>query len=223
MSTERGSKGGIIQLVGAGGAALLLCAAAALGTHATFGLLSDSVAGNGSFAAGAVTLGADINSSCSVPEMLPGDSSAPCTVKTSYGGNLPAYVGLDILIETQSGTGGTPLYNPSDSSHDLQLTISSTNPSVTYNVPTSPTTCPDGAVPGSMCYEIDNEIVSTTPFTSSSSPVSFTTSVSLPGDASSGYRGGAASVILTVHAAQATNNEASGCSAGSACSTVGWR
>jgi len=141
----------------------------------------------------------------------------------SYTGTVSGFMALDVLIETQAGNGGTKLYNPADSSHALQVAVSSSSPSVpTYTVPTTATTCPGGAPAGSTCYLAQNLLVSASAFTSSSPAVTFTTTVSLPSGTTTGYRGGAAQVILTAHAAQSGNNAAGGCTAGVACSTVHW-
>jgi hypothetical protein len=132
------------------------------------------------------------------------------------------YLAVNTLIETQSGAGGTKLYNPADGSNDLQVTVSSTSPSVTYTLPTTATTCPGGAPAGSTCYELDNELVSTSAVTSAA--VAFSISLRVPTTSATGYQGGAAQVILTTHAAQSKNNTLS-CSAtpaaGSPCTPSG--
>ncbi len=211
------------RLLLAAAIAMSFSAAAILGTSATFSLLSSATATqSNTFAAGTVTLTNDISGACAVSNMLPGASPAPCALKATYGGSVPAYMAVDVLIETQSGNGGTNLYNPSDSAHDLQIALSSTSPSVTYTVPVTSTPCPGSAPSGSNCYELDNEIVSLTPFTNASAPVAFSTAVTFPASTTSGYRGGAAQVILTAHAVQSGNNSASGCTPGVVCSTVRW-
>jgi hypothetical protein len=91
-----------------------------------------------------------------------------------------------------------------------------------YTIPTSPTTCPGGAPAGSTCYELDDELVSTSAFTNTSPTVAFTTSVSLPPTTTTGYRGGSAQILLTAHAAQFSNNAATGCTVGAPCTTAHW-
>ena len=175
-------------------------------------------------AAGTVTLGTNVSGACGVTNMLPGASPTPCTLTATYSGSAPAYVAVDVLIETQAGNGGTALYNPADSAHDLQVAVSSSPPAVSYTRPTVLTTCPTGAPGGSSCYELDNELLSLTP-TAAAPPnttVTFTTTVSLPATTTTGYRGGAAQIILTVHATQSGNNSASGCTAGQSCASVRW-
>jgi len=200
-----------------------LAAVAALVSGAAFGLFSSTAtSSSSSFTAGTVTQSNDLTGACTVSDMLPDASETTCTLGVTYTGDNPAYLGLDVLIETQAGSGGTKLYKPSDSSHDLQVEITSTSPSVTYTLPLTSTTCPGGAPAGSTCYELDNELVSTTPFTTTSSQVVFTTTLSLPTTSTTGYQGGAAQIILTAHATQSGNNAQSGCTAGQTCTSVSW-
>jgi hypothetical protein len=179
-----------------------------------------------SVAAGTVTLTSNVSGACSATNMLPGSTPAPCTLTATYSGSVSAYMGLDVLIETQAGNGGTNLYNPADSTHALQVTIASSNPTVaSYTLPTTSTTCPGGAPSGSTCYRLDNELVSLSALAAAppNSTVTFTTTVSLPSTTTTGYRGGAAQVILTAHATQSSNNgSTSGCTAGQSCAPVHW-
>jgi hypothetical protein len=204
----------------------LLTSAVALSlslTGVTFGRYSSSeTSGHSSFTAGIVTLTDSAIANCPVSNLLPNSTSSTCTFTTTYTHPVSAYLAVNVLIETQAGSGGTRLYTPSDSSNDLQVTITSSNPSVTYTVPTSSTTCPVGTPSGSACYELDNELVSTNPFTSAT--VSFSVSVNLPTSSLTGYQGGAAQIILTTHAVQSSNNTLS-CSstpaAGAPCNLSG--
>jgi hypothetical protein len=192
-------------------------------TGTSLGRFSASkTSGTNSFAAGTVTLANSAIANCPVSNLLPSASPGACTFTATYSGSAPAYLAADVLIETQAGSGGTKLYNPGDSSNDLQVTITSSSPSVTYTVPTASTTCPGGAPSGSSCYELDNELVSTSAFTSAA--VTFGVSVTLPASSATGYQGGTAQIILTTHAAQSKNNTLS-CSttpaAGSPCTPSG--
>ena len=205
--------------------AVSLAAVAALVSGATFGFLSGTASSStSSFTAGTVTQSNDLTGTCAVSNMLPNGAPSTCTLKVTYTGNDPSYLGLDVLIETQAGSGGTNLYNPTDASHDLQVGLSSSNPTVpSYTVPASATTCPVTAPAMSSCYELDKELVSTTPFTSASPQVTFTTTLSLPTTSTTGYQGGAAQIILTAHATQSGNNGSTGsCTAGQTCNGVNW-
>ena len=204
--------------VGVVAAVAVLLATVALARFTT----TKSTQTSSTFSSGTVSLTNNVTGACGVANMLPSAAPAACTLKATYGGSLPAWVSVNVLIETQAGNGGTKLYNPSDSAHDLQVTLTSTSPTVTYAVPVTATTCPGGAPSGSTCYELDNELVSAMPVTSSSSATTFTVAVSLPAGTTTGYRGGAAQVVLTAHAAQSGNNAATGCTAGQTCAAAHW-
>ena len=176
---------------------------------------------SGSLLSGTVSLNANVTGACSASNILAG-GSATCTLTANYMGSASAYLGLDILIETQAGNGGTALYHPSDSPYGLQVSVSSASPSTTFTVPTSTTTCPGSAPTSSTCYELDKELVSTSALTSQSPTVTFSTTVSVPSASTAAYRGGSAEVLLTVHATQASNNSVSGCSAGAVCTLPRW-
>ncbi len=186
------------------------------------GLLSSrSTLHHDAFSSGTVSLSSSAGSSCLASNLLPGATPASCTLTANYQGTAPGYLGIDVLIETKSGNGGTKLYNPSDQVHALQVSVTSAAPSVTFTVPTIATTCPSGAPSGSTCYEIDHELVSTTPLTAATAPVTFSTSVSLPSGTTTGYRGGTAQVIVTAHAVQSSHNgSTASCVAGSRCDTT---
>ena len=206
-------------------ASLLACVVTVLFlmVGSTLGRLSATEAsGHNSLTAGTVTLANSAIANCPVTGLLPNNASSACTFTATYSGSAPAYLAVDILIETQAGSGGTKLYNPGDSNNDLQITITSSSPSVTYTVPTASTTCPGGAPAQSSCYELDNELVSTGAL--SSAAVAFSISVKVPTTSTSGYQGGATQITLTAHAIQSKNNALSCTSApaaGSPCTPNG--
>ncbi len=205
--------------IGLAGSAVALTLTA---SGVAFGSLSNSLASSGnSFTATTVTLSNSSVTNCPVSNLLPNATAVTCTFTTTYAGPASAYLAVNVLVETQAGTGGTKLFNPSDSSHDLQLTITSSSPSVTYSVPSAATTCPGGAPSGSSCYELDNELISTSALTSAT--VAFSVSVKLPTTSTTGYQGGAAQVLLTTHAVQSGNNTLSCATttAGSPCTPSG--
>jgi predicted ribosomally synthesized peptide with SipW-like signal peptide len=191
-------------------------------TDGTLGLFSASgTSGHNTFTAGTVTLANSNVTNCPVSNLLPGSAPGACSFTSTYAGSA-AYLAVDVLIETQAGSGGTKLYNPADSTNDLHVSVTSASPSVTYTVPTTATACPAGAPAGSACYELDNELVSTSAVVGAA--VTFSVAVSLPTNSATGYQGGAAQVILTTHAVQSKNNTLS-CTAtpasGSPCTPSG--
>jgi hypothetical protein len=211
------------SLLAVTGLAVSAAAASLLVTGFTFGLINASMSsGSNSLAAGTVTLTDSAVANCPIGDLLPNGTATACTFTATYAGSAAAYLAVNVLIETQAGGGGTRLYNPGDSANDLQVTITSSNPSVTYGVPATATTCPGGAPSGSACYELDNELVSTSAVTSAA--VGYSVSVKLPSGSATGYQGGAAQVIATTHAAQTASNTLS-CTAtpaaGSPCTPSG--
>ena len=204
MDMERKMKKNSLVLVGAG--VLAAGAAATLLIGTTFGFFSSSApAESNSFTAGTVTLTDSVTGDCTVTNMVPGDSPTACTLGTTYSGSVSAYLALDVLVETQAGTGATNLYNPSGS-HGMTVTVTDNQGTpVTYTVPTTATTCPGGAPGGSTCYELDNELIGTSAYTSGATDT-ISTAITLPTSAGNGYQGGAAQVILTAHAVQSKNN-----------------
>ena len=160
--------------------------------------------GTRSASTGSVTLANSAIANCPVTGMLPNATPQSCTFTATYSGPAAAYLAVNVLVETQAGTGGARLYNPADPSGSLQITVTSTSPAVTYAVPASSTTCPGGAPSGSLCYELDNELVATTPF--SSAAIALSVAAQVPATSATGYQDGAAQVILTTHAVQSGNN-----------------
>ena len=203
---------------------LVIAVAAKPAVALATGVFNGGLGQTDSVASGTLTLSSNVTGACNATAMLPGSAPAPCTLAATFSGSAPAYLGVDITVETQAGIGGTPLYNPGDAAHDLQVAITSTTPSVTYTVPATSTTCPNGAPGGSTCYELDDELLSTSAFAAAppSSSVTFSTTASLPSGATTGYRGGSAQVIERVHAAQAAYNSTGGCTAGTTCLAVTW-
>jgi hypothetical protein len=219
---HRRPSGRAFRLAGAGLASSAVALSLTM-TGATLGRFSATEAsGQNAVTATTVTLTNSAIANCPVSNLLPTGTTSSCTFTATYPGPSSAYLAVNVLVETQAGAGGTALYNPADSAHDLQITIASSSPAVTYTVPTTATTCPGGAPSGSSCYELDNELVSTSALTSAA--VSFSVSMDLPTSSTTGYQGGAAQVILTTHAVQSRSNALSCTStpaAGSPCTPSG--
>jgi len=209
--------------------AVFFGAVAALVSSTTFGFFSAShTSSSSSFTTGTVTQSRSAGGDCTVSDLLPDGLQHTCgTLGITYGGSVDAFLAVDVLIETTHASGGTDLYNPGGSG-GLAVTISSTSPSVTsYSVPDVAhqlSSCPIGAPVGATCYELADDLVSLTPFTNASGPVTFTTKVSIPTSSPTGYQGGTAKILLTVHAAQSGNNALpGGCTtAGQSCPGANW-
>lgn len=209
------------------GLAVLLTAAALVlfRPGVTFARLSASTSTPANtLMAGTVTLSSSAIANCPISNITPTAAPSTCTFNATYSGNVSAYLGLDVTVESQAGSGGTSLFNPSDGNNDVQITISSTTPAVSaYTVPTTAGSCPGGAPSGSTCYTETDDWISATPFTSSSSPVHFSITAELPTTSTNGYQSGTAEVLMTVHATQAGHQPSvSGCSPGGPCTPSGF-
>lgn len=218
------------RLVLVTGIVSVVAAVAIVIAGATLGRFSATKAETNQLSAGAVTLTISGAATCTMSGLLPGQSPAPCTLQATYTGSVPAYLGLDVLIATKSGAPGSdPLYKPSDSSNDLQITIKDNQTAnVTYVTPstsfgTALASCPAGSGFGASytCYQLNDLLVSTTAFTSSSAADTFTTSVTLPTTSATTYQGGVASIELTVHGVQSAHQTLGSCTAGAPCG-IGW-
>jgi hypothetical protein len=194
------------------GAVATVGAVATLVAGVTFGLFSASQTGaTNTFTAGTVTLTNPVNASCTISPMAPGDSSAgytpvpagqtdpqtaACTFAVTYGGNLPAYLGVDAAV------GGTGLYDASATGLQFQIGDGTTSYAT------------GGALNGTS-----NLLVSTTPDAANSSKVhTFTVNYALPTASPNSYQGKNTTLTLTVHAVQSGNNNfVGGCTAGQSC------
>lgn len=210
----------------AGGVAIV-AAVGSLIAGSTLGLFSSTPGGEtNSFTAGTVTLSSDASGACTVTALMPGDTnaSAPCTFAATYSGTADAYLGLDVLIETQKTgvVGAHNAYDPGVGGITVAVVDNQGTP-VTYTVPgaAASVACPGGAPAGSTCYQLTNELVNTSVFTSASSPVTFKTTVTLPSSAGNEYQGSSAQIILTAHAVQAKNQTLPSCTAGQVCAGTG--
>ena len=208
------------------GLTLGVAALAVAVTGFTYGQLSSSSNASMNAAAGTVTLSTGTSSACNATNVAPGKPISNCTLSMTYNGDSDAYFGLDVFVAAKAGSGGTALYNPSDALHALSVSIS--DGSTTYTIPTTATTCPSSGTytlaHGYTCYQLDNELVSTNAF-STGATRTFTTSASLPtgtAAAENPYQGGSASVVLTAHATSAANQTVVPCVAGGTCNQIQW-
>jgi signal peptidase I len=204
-----------------GGIAVVAASGTLVGT--TLGLFTSTPGAEANtFSAGTVVLAGNAAGACNVTGLMPGDSPAACTFVATYTGTASAYLGLDVLIQTQAGSGGGPLYTPPAVNTALTVAITDNQGTpVTYTVPTVATACPVGAPGGSTCYALNNQLVRTTPFAATTA-VTFSTAVTLPLAAGNSTQGAAAQVILTAHAVQSKNQTLPvGCTAGAVCAPNG--
>jgi hypothetical protein len=173
-----------------------------------------------SFTAGTVSLSSpSAPVTCTATALAPNGTASTCALQVTYTGTIAGFMALDVFIATSSGVGGEHLYNPGAADHPPTFSVTDSN-SVAYTLPTTALgACPSGPfATANACYQTTNLLVSPTAFTSSSAAVTFTISVTIPTTSAGVYQGGTASVVITAHAVQASNNgSTSGCTAGVPC------
>jgi hypothetical protein len=204
-----------------------LAAVATLVGGVSFGLFSSNgTSGANTFTAGTVTVGPGSPSSvtCTIPSMVPGDSSAgapigskadtTCTYNMKYTGSASAWLGVDVTVTN----GSTALYDGTATGLQLYLKAGSTT-FLTSTAPTAGTTytAQGGTSTSLSAGTTTNLLVSTTAATTNTA-VSFTLDYALPIATGNTYQGGSATVTLTFHAVQSADNPLpSACAAGQQC------
>jgi len=197
------------------GVAASIGAVAALASGTTFGLYSGSEASGGnSFTSGTVTVGTGTPTSvtCTITNMVPGDSSAgaaigskadtTCTYNVKYTGSASAWLAVDVAVSN----GSTALYDGTATGLQLYLKDGSST-YLTSTAPTAGTTykTAGGTATSLPAAGITDLLVSTTAATTNTA-VSFSLDYALPIASGNPYQGGSATVTLTFHAVQSGNN-----------------
>jgi hypothetical protein len=198
------------------GAAASIGAIATLASGLTFGLYSASEASTGnSFTSGTVTVGTGTPTSvtCTITNMVPGDSSAgapvgskgdtTCTYNVKYTGSASAWLAVDVAVSN----GSTSLYDSTATGLQMYLKDATPTTYLTSTAPTAGTTFKNQAgtattLPTTGALDL---LVSTTA-AATNTAVSFSLDYALPIASGNTYQGGSATVTLTFHAVQSGNN-----------------
>ena len=194
----------------------------------TLGLYGTSQASTGnSVADGTVTVGtgAPASVTCTIANMMPGDSSAgapigsradsACSYNVRYTGSATAWLAVDVTITN----GSTALYDGTATGLQLYLKDAAPATYLTSTAPTAGTTFKNQAgtattLPAGSTADL---LVSTTA-AATNTAVSFSLDYALPIASGNTYQSGSATVTLTFHAVQSVNNPLpTGCAAGSQC------
>jgi predicted ribosomally synthesized peptide with SipW-like signal peptide len=232
-------------------AAGLLATVGAIGTlvaGVTFGLFSATTpTQSNTFTAGTVTLTQPVSTSCAITKLVPGDQTtgyipanaggqtntavAQCKLQVTYGGTVPANLGLDVAV---TGTAGSPVqaYAPGNTgltptaapglydgtSNGLQVELTD---SIDYTSYWSGTTVNGGAFAG-PASSINDLLVAKAALNGTS--VTFTVDYALPTAANNAYQSAASTITLTAHAVQSGNNgDTNLCTLGHTCAGItGW-
>jgi len=194
----------------AAAAVAIVAAAWALGAGVALAFFSDSTSSLANLALGTVSLGNPQTTTCTYNALTPGDltGSTHCTFSVTYTGSLPAYMALDVQIQATAGSGGTTLYDGTNTK-GLTLSISDGGHS-SYTIPTGPGSTGSPCPSGDTCWTASNELAATYGPTSviftSGSSVTFTLTPMFPTSVKNPYQGGSATVLLTAHAVQSPGN-----------------
>ena len=198
----------------AAGIAVIIGAVATMASGLTFGLYSASEASTGnSFTSGTVSVGTGTPTSvtCTITNMVPGDSSAgapvgskadtTCTYNVKYTGSASAWLAVDVAVSN----GSTSLYDGTATGLQMYLKDASTT-YLTSTAPTAGTTYKTtaGTATSLPATGIQNLLVSTAATTNTAT--SFSLDYALPIASGNTYQGGSTTVTLTFHAVQSANN-----------------
>lgn len=211
------------------GVAASIGAIAATASGVTFGLYSGSAASGGNtFTSGTVSVGTGTPTSvtCTITNMVPGDSSAgapigskadaACTYNVKYTGSASAWLAVDVAVSN----GSTSLYDGTATGLQLDLNDATGTSYLTSTAPAAGTTFKTaaGTATGLPAGSTADLLVSTTA-AATNSAVSFSLDYALPIASGNIYQGGSATVTLTFHAVLAGTNSLPGAcaSAGSQC------
>ena len=209
-----------------GSVALAFAAVSALTVGATMALFSATqTSGSNTFAAGTVSVGlGSTSTTCTVTNMMPGDSSAnygsgsasltPCDYRVKYTGSAAAWLAVDVAV-----TAGSPaLYTATSSGLQLKIGVNggaSMVSGTTFKTQAGTNTTLTAGSP------VTNLLVSSVPATTDDL-VTFDIDYLLPLIAPNALQGGTTTVTLTFHAVQSSNQPIGGCVAGRQCSDITW-
>jgi hypothetical protein len=193
------------------GLASMAAGAIALVTGVVSAFLTANGGGVGSATTGSVSLGNPVSTTCNVTNLVPGDltGSRSCSFGVTYAGSLPASMSLTVQIQSASGSGGTRLY---DGTNTSGLTLSISDGHRSFTVPTGAGSTGGSCPAGYTCWTSSNDLAATysgsTPSLTfaNGNAVTFTVTPLFPKSAGNPYQGARAAVILTAQAVQTGAN-----------------
>jgi hypothetical protein len=175
-----------------------------------FALFSSAGTGDGTAIVGTLNLGLDTpaSSSCDFSSLSPGDltGSPACDLSVHYSGTVPAYVSLSVEINAKPGSGGTPLYDGTNTS-GLSLVISDGHHD--FVVPTGPGATGGSCPTGETCWSSPNDLAAwyqggspRLVFLGSSPNVTWTVTPTFSRTSGNAFEGASAQLTLRVQAVQ---------------------
>jgi predicted ribosomally synthesized peptide with SipW-like signal peptide len=215
---------GILGRGAVGVSAVVATAALALGiTMALFSATQTSE--SNAFTAGTVSVGLGTESvTCEVAQIMPGDSSAghptgsndldTCVYDVRYTGNAPAWLAVDVLVES----GSPSLYTGTASGFQVLLAANGSLNLIDGTIYREASGTPAAVVADTV---VSNLLLSTTP-AEQGDAIRFDLDYLLPSAAPNSLQGGDVTVTLTFHAVQSDNQPIGSCVAGRQCNTITW-
>jgi predicted ribosomally synthesized peptide with SipW-like signal peptide len=223
------------RLLLAAGTLASIGAVVALATGVTFGFFSaTSGPESNSFTAGTVSLTSDATGACTVTQISPGDSGT-CTLSATYGGSVPAYLGLDLSIN--GNTPGSGANNAYVAGSDLGAVVAGANALFDGSANGLQLTLTDGTAQyffngtqwetkAGLATNLTSDNGSTGTvndlFMGAATGTAQTITLGwlLPTTANNAYQAAGSSFRLQIHAVQSANNPATGCTVGQQCPTT---
>ncbi len=187
---------------------------ASCGLLAGFAAASQILHGSGTGLASAGTVTLHLNDSgshvCDYGLLAPGDltGTAHCTLSVTYRGSIPAYLALTIRISSKAGSGGSPLY---DGSNSTGLTLRVKEGRHSFTVPTGPGSTGRPCRAGFSCWTAQDELAAPPSGTASlrfhrGDTVTFILTPRFAAGTGNAFQDGKAKVSLAVQAVQAPAN-----------------
>jgi hypothetical protein len=147
---------------------------------------------------------------CDYGLLAPGDltGSATCTLSVTYRGSIPAYLALTIRISSKAGSGGSPLY---DGTNTTGLTMRLREGQHNFTVPTGPGSTGEPCPAGFTCWTAPDELAAPDAGTAGlifhrGDTVTFVLTPIFDSATGNSYQGGQAKIALLVQAVQAPAN-----------------
>ncbi len=205
--------------------AVAVVTAVVLSTELAWSVLSNSPAiETNSFVAGTLTENSGgLSNSCTLTNIYPGQPLGSCVLQVLYTGSMPAYVGLDVVVSTSAGSGGSSLFNSNSSGVTFTLsdgTTSFTFPSGSQLLDELVASAYPSGHPNAVFTSTSGQNTATFTLTPT-----FATGQSNPNQ----YEGGSVTVTITAHAVQSAHNSLpSSCQSGgypvigASCTGLAW-
>lgn len=207
--TTVGGRGIVASLVLVATGALFTTVAYASWNGHDFDLDHDAASASGHVS---LRVNAASSTTCHIANLVPGDSPTPtpCRFSVTYTGTVPAYVALNVMVDSTSSRTGHALY---DSGRADGITFVISDGHHTFSSPRTPGQSGGSCPRGRTCWSVANELAAwyqgsnaNLIFNHDSAPVTWTETVLVPKSLSNEFQGASANLVLTAQAVQVSSN-----------------